>query len=134
MCDFSPLDGFYYVSQRWTWDPGIILQGIWLFLEDKQFSSREDCNVPTLGQHYIAKVYDVQSSQMGVIASTGVIERHFLIRIASSTPFHHYDPFCTGWIWFHCIPTIFMILSILSYKSIKFTEEVILGILFGGTS
>ena len=49
MCDCSSLDGFYYVSHRWTWDPGIILEGIQLFLEDKQFSSREDCNVPTLG-------------------------------------------------------------------------------------
>jgi hypothetical protein len=36
-----------------------------LFLEDNQFSSREDCNVPTLGHHYIAEVYDVQSSQNG---------------------------------------------------------------------
>jgi hypothetical protein len=34
-------------------DPGIILVGIWLLLEDKQFSNREDCNVPTLGHHYI---------------------------------------------------------------------------------
>jgi hypothetical protein len=71
---------------------------------------------------------------MGVIASTRVIERHFGIRLASSTPFHHYDPFHTGWLWFRCIPTISMILSILSCKSIKFTEEVILGTLLGGTS
>ena len=28
------------------------------------------CNVPTLGHHYIAEVYDDQSSQMDVIAST----------------------------------------------------------------
>jgi len=34
-------------------------------------------NVPTLGHHYIAEVYDDQSSQMDVIASTGIIERHF---------------------------------------------------------
>jgi len=52
--DSSSLDGFYCVSHRWTWDLGIILEGIWLLLEDKQFSSREDCNVPTLGHHYIA--------------------------------------------------------------------------------
>jgi hypothetical protein len=75
--DCSSLDGFYYVSHRWTWDPGIILEGIWLLLEDKQFSSREDSNVPTLGHHYIVEVYDDQSSQMDVIASTGIIERHF---------------------------------------------------------
>jgi hypothetical protein len=84
--DCSSLDGFYCVSHRWTWDPGIILEGIWLLLEDKQFSSREDCNVPTLGHHYIAEVYDDQSSQMDVIASTGVIERHFGVQLASSHP------------------------------------------------
>jgi hypothetical protein len=32
MCDCSSLEGFYYVSHRWTWDPGIILEGIWLLL------------------------------------------------------------------------------------------------------
>jgi hypothetical protein len=132
--DCSSLDGFYCVSHRWTWDPGIILEGIWLLLEDKQFSSREDCNVPTLGHHHIAEVYDDQSSQMDVIASTGIIERHFGVRLASLILFHHYDPFRTGWLWFRCIPTISMILSILSYKLIKFTEEVILGTLLGGTS
>ena len=76
MCDFSSLEGFYYVSHRWTWNLGIVLEGIRLLLEDKQFSSREDCNVPTLGHHYIAEVYEDQSSQMDVIASTGVFERH----------------------------------------------------------
>jgi hypothetical protein len=54
MCDCSSLDGFYYVSHRWTWDPSIILEGILLLLEDKQFSSREDYNVPTLGHHHSA--------------------------------------------------------------------------------
>jgi hypothetical protein len=47
---------------------------------------------------------------------------------------HHYDPFHTDWLWFHCIMTISMILSILSYKLIKFTKEVILGTLLGGNS
>jgi hypothetical protein len=47
---------------------------------------------------------------------------------------HHYEPFRMCWLWFHCIPMISMILTILSYKSIKFTEEVILGTLLGGTS
>jgi hypothetical protein len=70
MCDFSSLDGFYYISHRWTWDPSILVEWIWLLLEDKQFSSREDCNVPTLGHHQRAKTYDDQSSQMDVIAST----------------------------------------------------------------
>jgi hypothetical protein len=51
---------------------------------------------------------------MGVIESTRVIERHFGIRLAFPTPFHHYDPFHTGCLWFRCIPTISMILSILS--------------------
>jgi hypothetical protein len=70
-------------------------------------------------------------AKMGVIVSRGVIESHFGIRLASSTPFHHYDPFRIGCLWFRCIPMISMILSILSYKSIKFTEEVILGTLLG---
>jgi len=71
---------------------------------------------------------------MEVIASTGTIEGYFGVWLASFILFHHYDPFCTDLIWFHCIPTFSMILSILSYKSIKFTEEVILGTILGGTS
>jgi hypothetical protein len=134
MCDCSSLDGFYYVSHRWTWDPGIILEGIRLLLEDKQFSSREDCNVPTLGHHHSAEIYDDQSSQMDVIASTGVFERHCGVQLALIIIFHHYEPFRTGWLWFRCIPTISMILTILSYKLIEITEEVILGTLLGGTS
>jgi hypothetical protein len=134
VCDSSSLDGVYCVSHRWTWDPGIILEGSWLLLEDKQFSSREDCNVPTLGHHYIVEVYDDQSSQMDVIASTRIIERHFGVRLASLISFHHYDPLRTGWLWFRCISTISMILSTLNYKLIKFTNEVILGTLLGGTS
>jgi hypothetical protein len=58
----SSFDGFYCVPHKWTWDPGILLEGIWVLLEDKQFSSREDYNVPTLGHHHSAKVYDDQSS------------------------------------------------------------------------
>jgi hypothetical protein len=50
----SSLDGFYHVPHRWTWDSGILRGGIWVLLEDKQFSSREDCNVPTLGHHHSA--------------------------------------------------------------------------------
>jgi hypothetical protein len=92
------------------------------------------CNVPTLGHHYITEGYDDQSSQMEVIASTKIIERYFWVRLALLIPFHHYDPFHTGWIWFCFIPTISMILSILSYKLIKFIEEVILGTILGGTS
>jgi hypothetical protein len=92
------------------------------------------CNVPTLGHHHSAEVYDDQSSQMDVIASTGVIERHCGVQLALLIIFHHYEPFRTGWLWFRCIPTISMILTILSYKLIKFTEEVILGTLLGGTS
>jgi hypothetical protein len=71
---------------------------------------------------------------MEVIASTGVIERHCGVQLALLIIFHHYEPFCTGWLWFRCIPTISMILTILSYKLIEFTEEVILGTLLGGTS
>jgi hypothetical protein len=71
---------------------------------------------------------------MEVIASTKIIERYFGVRLASLILFHHCDPFHRDWIWFRCIPTISMILSILSYRSIKFTKEVILGAILGGTS
>ena len=60
----SSLDGVYCVSHRWTWDLGIILEVIWLLVEDKQFSNREDCNAPTLGHRHRAETYDDQSSQM----------------------------------------------------------------------
>jgi hypothetical protein len=130
----SSFEGFYYVSHRWTWDPGILLGGIWVLLEDKQFSSREDCNVPTLGHQHRAEIYDDQSSQMDVIVSTGVFERNCGVHILLMIIFHHYEPFHTGWLWFRCIPTISRILTILSYKSMEFTEEVILGTLLGGTS
>jgi hypothetical protein len=103
-------------------------------LEEKKFSSREDCNVPTLGHHHITMIYDDQSSQMDAITSTGVFERHCGVQIAFIIIFHHYELFRTGWLWFCWIPTISMILTILSYKSMKFTKEVILGTLLGGTS
>ena len=70
---------------------------------------------------------------MGVIESTGVIERHCGVQLALLIVFHHYEPFCIGWLWFHCISAISIILTILSYKSIEFTEEVILATLLGGT-
>jgi hypothetical protein len=134
MCDCSSSDGFYYTTHRWTWDPGILFEMICLLLEDKQFSSREDCNVPTLGHYHRAEIYDDQSSQMDAIASIGVFERHCGVHLALMIIFHHYEPFRTGCLWFRCIPTISMILTILSYKSMEFTEEVILGTLLGGTS
>jgi hypothetical protein len=70
---------------------------------------------------------------MGVIVSTGVVARHCGVQLALLIIFHHYEPFRTGWLWFHCISTISMILTILSYKLIEFTKEVILGTLLGGT-
>jgi hypothetical protein len=87
-----------------------------------------------LGHHYITEGYDDQSSQLEIIASTRAIEGYFGVRIASLILFHHYDPFSIDWLWFRCIPTISMILSILSYRLIKCTKEVILGTLLGGTS
>jgi hypothetical protein len=71
---------------------------------------------------------------MDVIASTRVIERHCGVQLALFIIVHHYEPFRTGWLWFRCISTISMILTILGYKLIKFIEEVILGTLLGGTS
>ena len=47
--DSSSLDGAYCVSHRWTWDPGIIFGWVQLFLEENQYSNREDYNVLTLG-------------------------------------------------------------------------------------
>jgi hypothetical protein len=41
----------YLMSHKWIWDLDIICSWIQLLLEDKQYSSREDCNVPILG-HY----------------------------------------------------------------------------------
>jgi hypothetical protein len=114
--------------------PGILLGGIWVFLEDKQFSSREDYNVPNLGHHHKAEIYDDQSSQMDAIAGTRVFERHCGVHLALMIIFHHYESFHTGWLWFCCILTISRILNILSYKSMEFIQEVILGTLLGGTS
>jgi hypothetical protein len=95
---------------------------------------RQKCNVPTLGHHHSAEIYVDQSSQMDVIASTGVFERNYGVHHALLIIFHHYESFRIGWLWFRCIPTISMILTILSYKLMKFTEEVILSTLLGGTS
>jgi hypothetical protein len=50
--------------------PGIIFGWVQLFLEDKQYSSKEDCNVPTLGHQGITQCYDDQGSQLEIIAST----------------------------------------------------------------
>jgi hypothetical protein len=45
------LRAVYLVSHSWIWDPDIICSWIHLLLEDKQYSNREDYNVPILG-HY----------------------------------------------------------------------------------
>jgi hypothetical protein len=92
------------------------------------------CNVPTLGHHHSTEVYDDQSSQMDVIESTWVIERHCGVQLALIILFHHYEPFCIDRLWFHGIPMISRVLSIFFYKSIKFIKEVILDTILGGTS
>jgi hypothetical protein len=71
---------------------------------------------------------------MDVIVNIGVFERHCGVQLEFIIIFHHHDPLHTGWLWFRYIPTISMILTILSYKLIKITEEDILGTLLGGTS
>jgi hypothetical protein len=71
---------------------------------------------------------------MDAIASTRVFERHCGVHVALMIIFHHYESFHTGWLWFCCILAISRILTILSYKSMEFIEEVILGTLLGGTS
>jgi hypothetical protein len=55
------LEGVYLVSYRWIWDPGIICSWIQLLLEDKQYSDREDCNVPILGHYTITTFQTFQS-------------------------------------------------------------------------
>jgi hypothetical protein len=65
------------VSYRWKWDPVIICGLNQLLLEEKQFSSKEDCNVPIFGHHYIIECYADQSHQTGVITSTGAMEGVF---------------------------------------------------------
>jgi hypothetical protein len=93
-----------------------------------------ECNILTLGYCHRAEIYDDQSSQMDVIASTWAFERNCGVQLALFIIFHHYEPFRICWLWFRCILTISMILTILSYKLIEITEEVILGTLLGGTS
>jgi hypothetical protein len=68
------LRGVYLVSDRWIWDLGIICSWIQLLLEDKQYSSREDCNVPILGHYNFTECYAYQSSQIGVTESLRDIE------------------------------------------------------------
>jgi hypothetical protein len=92
------------------------------------------CNVPTLGHHHSPEIYDDWSSQMDVIASTGVFERHCGVHLSLIIIFHLYEPLRIGWLWFRCIPMISTILTILSYKLIEITQEIILGTLIGGTS
>jgi hypothetical protein len=107
----SVLDGAYFVFHKWTWDPGIICGLIQLLLEDKQFSSREDCNLPTFGQYSITECYDYQTSQIWVTASSGGIEGFYWAQLASFIIFHHHHPFRTTWLWFHGISMISVILS-----------------------
>ena len=71
---------------------------------------------------------------MNVRVSTRVIERHCGVQLALLILFHHDELFHTDWLWFQGIPTISMVLNIFCYKSIKFTREIILGTLLGGTS
>jgi hypothetical protein len=101
----------YYRSHRWIWDPGITYRLIRFLLEDKQYCSREDCNVPIFGNYYITECYAYQSSEMGVTTSSRDIEGFYGARLGSFIIFHHRDPFRTTWLWFRCIPMISAILS-----------------------
>jgi hypothetical protein len=58
------LRGVYLVSHMWIWDPGIICSWIQLLLEDKQYSSKEDCNVPILGQYNITTFQSVMPTRV----------------------------------------------------------------------
>jgi hypothetical protein len=54
---------------------------------------------------------------MDVIVSTGVFERHCGVHLGFIIISHHYESFRTGWLWFRCISTVSMTLTILNYKS-----------------
>jgi hypothetical protein len=77
------LRGVYLVSHRWIWDPSIICSWIQLFLEDKQYSDREDYNVPIFGHYNFTECYAYQSNQIGVKESLGDIEGFYWARIPS---------------------------------------------------
>jgi hypothetical protein len=62
---------------------------IQLFLEDKQYSSREDCNVPIFGLFYVTEWDACESSQLGVIVSLGGIEDLYGARLTLFIIFHH---------------------------------------------
>ena len=64
---FSYFEGFYCVSHRWTWDPGILVEWIWLLLEDKHISSREDCNDPTMPLKYPCTHYNIHLATLVII-------------------------------------------------------------------
>jgi hypothetical protein len=103
--------GEYFMSHRWIWDPGIIHNLIQLFLKDKQFLSKEGCNFPIFGFLYVP-VWEVgQSSQLGVIGSSGSFEEFYVAQLTLFIIFHHQDPLCTACPWFRCIPTISVILG-----------------------
>ena len=70
------------MSHRWIWDPDIICSWIQLLLEDKQYSDREDCNVPILGHYNFIECYAYQSSQIGVTESSGDIEGFYWAQLA----------------------------------------------------
>jgi hypothetical protein len=70
------------VSHRWILDPDIICRFIQLLLEDKQYSNREDRNVPIFGHYYITECYAYQSSEIGVIESSIDIEGFYWARLA----------------------------------------------------
>jgi hypothetical protein len=73
---------------RWIWDPGIIHSLIQLLLEDKQYSRREDCNVPIFGFPYVMVWDACQSGQLGVIVSSGSFEDFYGARLTLFIIFH----------------------------------------------
>jgi hypothetical protein len=105
------LRGEYFTSPKWIWDTGIIHSLIQLLLKDKQYSSREDCNVPIFGFPYVAIWEAGQSSRLGIIGSSGNFEEFYGAQLTLFIIFHHRDPLCTTCPWFHCISTIFIILG-----------------------
>jgi hypothetical protein len=93
-------------------------QSLMELLEDKQSLRREDCNVPIFGfPYYAVRFTSGGLSPPGQRGETMTSERSEGLeefcgaQLGLFTFIHHRDPFCTTCLWFHCIPTISVILS-----------------------
>jgi hypothetical protein len=94
------LRGVYLMSHRWIWDPDIICSWIHLLLQDKQYSCRENCNVPILGHYNFTECYAYESSQIGMTESSEDIDVFYWARLASFIIRIHSAQFGFGFVEF----------------------------------